>query len=239
MLEAKIQEAGTLKKLLDAIKELLTDTNFECNEEGIVLQAMETRTSRSFPSISVPRVHASLLRPSHAAGHEPNVADKGTQVRKRRWYMHVKGSGRGEHAESDSDRIAEYDMKLMDIDADTVTIPETEYDARVTLPSSEFTRIVRDLSQLGESVHIEVSKEGVRFTSDSELANGSVILRQSDVGHHVSLTFSLKYLVNFFKSACFSGKVQLLMSNDVPLLVAYNFTKGYIRYYLASHIDDD
>lgn len=60
MLEAKLSEAGTLKKLLDgtldaslstetrfflhlpaAIKELVTDANFECNEEGIVLQAMD------------------------------------------------------------------------------------------------------------------------------------------------------------------------------------------------------
>lgn len=88
---------------------------------------------------------------------------------------------------TDSDRIAEYDMKLMDIDADTLNIPETEYDARVTMLSTEFSRIVRDLSQLGESVRIEVSKEGVRFASDGEAANGSVLLRQSD-GSHISGT---------------------------------------------------
>jgi len=60
MLEAKLSEAGTFKKLLDckdlwtrtraesskcnpviAIKELVTDANFECNEEGINLQAMD------------------------------------------------------------------------------------------------------------------------------------------------------------------------------------------------------
>ena len=80
----------------------------------------------------------------------------------------------------DSDRIAEYDMKLMDIDADQLGIPDTEYDARVTMPSSEFSRICRDLSQLGESVRIEVSKEGVRFASDGEAANGSVLLKQTE-----------------------------------------------------------
>src|ERR1700735_3411063 len=66
----------------------------------------------------------------------------------------------------DSDRIAEYDMKLMDIDSDTLGIPETEYDARVTMASSKFTRIVRDLSQRGESVRIEVGKEGVWFARE-------------------------------------------------------------------------
>ena len=79
-----------------------------------------------------------------------------------------------------SDRIAEYDMKLLDIDADQLGIPETEYDAKVTMPSSELARIVRDLAQLGESVRIEVSKEGVRFAAEGETANGSVLLKQTD-----------------------------------------------------------
>lgn len=71
-------------------------------------------------------------------------------------------------------------MKLMDIDSDTLGIPDTDYDARVTMPSSEFSRIVRDLSQLGESVRIEVSKEGVRFASEGEAANGNILLRHTD-----------------------------------------------------------
>jgi proliferating cell nuclear antigen len=71
-------------------------------------------------------------------------------------------------------------MKLMDIDSDSLGIPDTDYDARVTMPSSELTRIVRDLSQLGEAVRIEVSKDGVRFVSDGEAANGSVLLKQTE-----------------------------------------------------------
>ncbi len=70
-------------------------------------------------------------------------------------------------------------MKLMDIDADQLGIPETDYDASVTMPSAEFGRIVRDLSLLGESVRIEVSKEGIRFVSDGEAANGNILIKQS------------------------------------------------------------
>jgi len=68
----------------------------------------------------------------------------------------------------------------MDIDADTLGIPDTEYDASVVMPSSEFARIVRDLSGLGESVKIEVSKDGVRFSSDGESANGNILLKQTE-----------------------------------------------------------
>jgi proliferating cell nuclear antigen len=78
------------------------------------------------------------------------------------------------------DRVADYNVKLMDIDADTLGIPDTDYDARVTMTSPDFTRIVRDLSSLSESVRIEVSKEGVRFASDGEAAQGSILLKQTD-----------------------------------------------------------
>jgi len=39
---------------------------------------------------------------------------------------------------------------------------------------------------------------------------------------HVSLTFSLKYLVSFSKGASLAIRIQLMMNNDVPLLVMYH-----------------
>ena len=68
----------------------------------------------------------------------------------------------------------------MDIDTDTLGIPDTEYDVCVTMQSAEFARIVRDLSVLGESVKIDVSKDGVRFTTEGESANGNILLKQTE-----------------------------------------------------------
>jgi proliferating cell nuclear antigen len=42
MLEARLPVAVTLKRILDAIKDLVSDANFDCNESGIALQAMDT-----------------------------------------------------------------------------------------------------------------------------------------------------------------------------------------------------
>lgn len=55
-----------------------------------------------------------------------------------------------------TDRLSEYDIKLMDIDQEHLGIPDTEYAATIAMPSSEFQRITRDLSALSES--------GVYFT---------------------------------------------------------------------------
>ena len=68
----------------------------------------------------------------------------------------------------------------MDIDTDTLGIPDTEYDVCVSMPSADFARIVRDLSALGESVKIDVSKDGVRFSAEGEAANGNILIKQSE-----------------------------------------------------------
>ncbi|KAI0687804.1 proliferating cell nuclear antigen, N-terminal domain-containing protein [Cerioporus squamosus] len=367
MLEAKLSEAALLKRLLDAVKELVSDANFECNEEGITLQAMDN----SHVALVAVKLEASGFKRYRCDRALPLGVNLGslTKVLKCAKDDDILTLKAGDDADilsltyeaKNTDRIAEYEMKLMDIDADTLGIPDTEYDASVTLPSAEFSRIVRDLSLLGESVRIEVSKEGIRFVSDGEAANGNILLKQSpeaakkkgssskrkddddeedepeeeedaeasdgeggkkkikkekvkkeekgedvemngddeeegegefkptkdeddeqedednegsskkrkrpsgksrkpskkakkqddddedddfegvriEMNQAVTLTFSLKYLVNFSKSSTLSKKVQLMMSNDVPLLVSYEFNQGHIRYYLAPKIGDD
>jgi proliferating cell nuclear antigen PCNA len=51
----------------------------------------------------------------------------------------------------DNDRVSEFDMKLMDIDTEHLGIPEAVYDAVVKLPSVEFARICRDMTNLSET----------------------------------------------------------------------------------------
>lgn len=80
---------------------------------------------------------------------------------------------------SGSDRLGEYEMKLMDIDQEHLGIPDTEYDATITMSSNEFARICRDLSALGESVRIDASKSGVKFSAEGDAGSGSVMLKQS------------------------------------------------------------
>ena len=48
------------------------------------------------------------------------------------------------------EKVADYEMKLMNLDQEHLGIPETDYAAVVKLPSSEFQRIIKDLSQVIE-----------------------------------------------------------------------------------------
>ncbi|KAI8611867.1 proliferating cell nuclear antigen, C-terminal domain-containing protein, partial [Chytriomyces sp. MP71] len=260
-LEATIEQASTLKKILDAVKELVTDANFDCSDAGIALQAMDNshvalvalllRSGAFSPfrcdqNLSLGINLVSLSKILKCADNNDTVtikADSGVDQ------LSLSFESKTGHRQS------EYDLKLMDIDSEHLGIPETPYEATVKMSSAEFQRICRDLRILNESIVIDVTKDGVKFSSSGDLGNGSVFVKagsasidESDedtatvitLQTPVSLTFSLKYLCDFAKATPLSNTVTLSLSQDVPLLVEYAVSDvGHIRYYLAPKIGED
>ncbi|KAK6969919.1 proliferating cell nuclear antigen [Biomphalaria glabrata] len=110
------------------------------------------------------------------------------------------------------EKVSDYEMKLIDLDTEHLGIPDTEYSCVVKMLSAEFQRICRDLSQLGDSVVVACTKEGVTFSASGELGTGNIKLCQNvstdkeeevvivDMNEAVCLTFALRYL-NFFTKA--------------------------------------
>ena len=153
---------------------------------------------------------------------------------------------------SNNFQVSDYEMKLMNLDQEHLGIPETDYAAVVKLPSGEFQRIIKDLSQFGESVVIACSKEGVKFSAAGDIGTGNIKLAQTanvdkeeeavtiDIQEPVTLTFACRYLNMFTKASCLAPQVTLSMSPEVPLVVEYKIGDiGHIRYYLAPKIEDE
>ena len=140
----------------------------------------------------------------------------------------------------------------MDIEAEQLGIPDTEYKCTIQMPSAEFQRIIRDMGVLGDTCTISCTKEGARFSVTGELGTGNVLVRQNNTNEKeeervmiemqepVELTFALRYLNFFTKATSLGPTVILSMSPDVPVVVEYPIGEtGYIKYYLAPKIDED
>lgn len=80
---------------------------------------------------------------------------------------------------TDQDKISDFELKLMDIDSEHLGIPDTEYAATVKMPSAEFQRICRDLSSIGDTVTISVSKDGVKFSTTGDIGQANITCRQN------------------------------------------------------------
>eukprot|EP00879_Flechtneria_rotunda_P031106 GHRR01033953.1.p1 GENE.GHRR01033953.1~~GHRR01033953.1.p1 ORF type:complete len:149 (+),score=52.36 GHRR01033953.1:366-812(+) len=140
----------------------------------------------------------------------------------------------------------------MDIDSEHLGIPDTDYMANITLPSSEYQRICKDLSSIGDTVVISATKDGVKFSTSGDVGTANITVRQNntadkkedqvtiDLKEPVSLTFALRYLNSFAKATPLSSHVTLSMARDLPVMVDFAISDmGHLRFYLAPKIEDE
>mmetsp|Transcript_15758 Transcript_15758/g.15909 ORF Transcript_15758/g.15909 Transcript_15758/m.15909 type:complete len:259 (+) Transcript_15758:34-810(+) len=257
MFEAKIIEGGLLKKIIEAIRELVTDANLDCSDTGIAMQAMDSSHVslcallmkaegfshyRCDKSMSLGLNTPNLAKVLKCAGNDDVVtlkSEEGTDT-----LTMVFES-------PNQDRISDFELKLMDIDSEHLGIPETDYKCSVRMPAAEFQRIIRDLSVLGDTCTISCTKEGIRFSAQGDLGTGKIMLKHSagaeekdavviDMQEPVELNFAIRYLTMFTKATALGPFVTLSLSPDVPVVVEYPIENmGYVRYYLAPKIDED
>jgi len=257
MFEARLLQSGIFKKLIDSIKDLVSEVNFDVSESGIQLQALDTShvalvslvlRSDGFDhyrcdrSLSLGVNLSSLTKVLKCAGGEDVLTMKAQDEPDTLTIM---------FESPENDRISEFEVKLMDIDSEHLGIPEMEYGSVVGMPSGEFQRIIRDLTTIGDTVGVNTSKEAVKFSVKGDIGAGSIMLRphantdkpDESTSIHleepVDLQFALRYLNHFTKATPLSGQVTLSLSQESPLVTEYKIADmGYVRYYLAPKVDD-
>merc|ERR1739849_35642 len=106
---------------------------------------------------------------------------------------------------SGDDRIADFDLKLMQIESEHMEIPEQQYKVTVKMPSGEFQKICRDLKEFGETMTLTATKEGLKFSVTGDVGAGNVFIKPRDsdkpeervivtVHENVTSNFALRYL---------------------------------------------
>mmetsp|Transcript_22558 Transcript_22558/g.50905 ORF Transcript_22558/g.50905 Transcript_22558/m.50905 type:complete len:261 (+) Transcript_22558:51-833(+) len=259
MFEARLTQGILLKKIVESIRDLVSEGNLDCNEQGISLQAMDSShvslcalvlRSDGFDHYRCDRSMALGLNLANmgkilkCAGNDDVVTLKSQEEGDMLTIM---------FESPNQDRISDFEMKLMDIDCEQLGIPEQEYQCSIKMPSAEFQRIIRDLGVLGDTCTISVTKEGVKFSVAGDLGNGNVMLRNTagsaekeedqvvvEMEEPCELTFAMRYLNFFTKATTLGGVVNLSMSPDVPVVVEYPIENvGHVRFYLAPKLDEE
>lgn len=162
MFEARMAQATVLKRVLEAVKDMVNEGNFDCSEEGICLQAMDVahvslvnvllrgqgfEMFRCDRNLALGIQLANLSKVLNCAGKDDAVTikaeDEGADTAE---FMFESAKG---------DRITTFELTLMDIDSEHLGVPEdTTYTAVIKMPSNEFRRIISDLSTIGDTVTI-------------------------------------------------------------------------------------
>jgi len=258
VLEAHLQQAVLLKKVVDAMKDLCKDVNFDCSEKGLQVQSMDS-SHVALVSLLLRESAFTDFKCDRATSLGMNVESLGKIFKmcgpndslKLRWQNDA-DTVNFQCESGEDDRIADFELKLMQIESEHMEIPEQQYKVVAKLPSSEFLKICRDLKEFGETMQIQASKEGIRFSVQGDVGTGNVMLKPREaekpedrvaltVNEGVTATFALRYLVTFAKAAPLSSSVELGLGPDSPLSVKYELDtadNGYMQFYLAPKIDE-
>jgi len=126
-------------------------------------------------------------------------------------------------------------LRLIEPDPEELQYPDVNFSSIINLPSSDFQKIIRDLSCISEKLEIKSVGNELIFKCSGQFASAEIHRAESD-GDNKSMSFtlkqdsskiiqgefSLKNLSYFIKCTNLCSQIEMYLENDMPLVVKYN-----------------
>lgn len=250
MLEIHLRNISLFKLAIDSIKELTVECNFEFSDLGITLQTMDV-SHTALISLCLFSDFFDIYKCDEnvVLGINLTILNKCLKFINNEYNLIINYEGEElKLIAKKDDKVKEYNIKLLDIECDRMEIPETETNGNIiSLLSSEFKNICNELSQIGETIDININDSNITFSSEDGIINEIIKLnfneekiQKINYEENLKFTFSSKYLNTIVKASSLSNNVIINFMYEYPLLVKYKIDENsYIKYYLAPKIEDD
>ena len=146
---------------------------------------------------------------------------------------------------NDKKQCKEHKLKLIEPDHEELVYPDVYFSSIINLPSSDFQKIIRDLSTF-KSDKVEIKSVGNELIFKCSGAFVDVVLTRGESNELGFLLkqdsnkimhgeYSLKILNYFTKCTNLCPQIELFLENDLPLIVKYKIASlGSIRLCLSS-----
>ena len=135
-------------------------------------------------------------------------------------------------------------LRLIEPDPEELQYPDVTFSSIINLPSTDFQKIIRDLTCISEKLEIKSVGSELIFKCSGQFASAEIHRAESDGSMSFTLKqdsskiiqgeFSLKNLGYFIKCTNLCQQIEMYLENDLPLVVKYNVaTLGEIKLCLA------
>ena len=134
-----------------------------------------------------------------------------------------------------------FQLKLLDINESRIEVPEIEMSTITTLPSADFQRLCRDMSNIGTDIEIKRSGKQINFSCQGDFANQDTSIECTEESQTITGLYSLKYLNIFTKATSMCASVQIIQeTGNRFLILKYNVANlGELKFYLATKVSED
>jgi proliferating cell nuclear antigen PCNA len=144
-----------------------------------------------------------------------------------------------------------YKLKLMDLEPSQKKPSQVDFDVKITMPSAEFHKLCREMSNIAEYIEIKCTSKCIQFTCKGDCAERSTIYKSEEGGLNISSEgkktnnivqgiFELKNIILFTKCASLCNDIQIYMKNDFALTIVYTIaTLGTITIAISPIREDN
>lgn len=128
-------------------------------------------------------------------------------------------------------------LRLIEPDKDDLSYDYgkiAEYNSILNMPSADFQKIIRDLSNISDKLEIKSAVNEIIFKCQGQYASAEIRRTESDtsmrfIQKSIEINdninqgeFSLKNLIYFIKCTNLCNQIEIYLENDRPLIVKYN-----------------
>lgn len=257
LLRFKTVQASGMQKLIECMKDILTDVNWEFDSTGVKVLCMD--------GSHVCLINMKLDSENFEYFYCPNKIKVGVSMNN--FAKLIKNIGNNDAIEMhittenpnslailidnvDKNISTVVKLKLLDIDDSDISIPDTTPETIITMSSQELQRFFRDLLIVSDVLHVEACSKHLKLSCKGDFADKCIYIKGSSVENTTQMTcdndkivhgsFSLKYLNLFTKgSTNMCSVVEIMLKNDYPILIKYAVASlGHITFCLAPKVDD-
>jgi len=134
-----------------------------------------------------------------------------------------------------------FQLKLLDINESRIEVPDVVMTSNTILPSADFQRLCRDMSNIGSEIEITRNGKELRLRCEGDFANQETCIECPDDSPEIKGVYSLKYLNIFTKATSMCASVQIMQEEGNRFLILkYNVANlGEVKFYLATKVTDD
>ena len=146
-----------------------------------------------------------------------------------------------------SDYSKFFTMPLIEYEYDEMNIPDTEYDAELSLPAKKVTDMLSQLSNFGDDINIKCSDDFVDFKSKGTSGEMRVNIPIDDMssysvveGEDINLTYSLIYISKMCITNKLSSDIEFCLSNECPMKIKYELgNDSSLLFYIAPKLSEE
>lgn len=244
--EAQTNGSDDLKAIISAISTLVEEATFVATTEGITFRGMD-------PS------HVALIDiswPNSAFEKYDCDSDIKFGVRIDEFSKLIKRADKKDNIEisiTDQNMLLvkigknkKYKMRLIESSATDTPLPKIPYDAKITMTSSSFDKILGDVQVVSDYLTINTTESKAEFSGKGDsgevvidLEKNSKEIEEFSSKEDSSGTYSLEYLNPVVKAVgTTAGAVTCEYSTSKPLRVEFKVANiGRIHFYLAPRVE--